>query len=527
MGNTNDLLETSIRPYKNKAEFDLNYPISYKPTIGIVDNSTNQSISLALPFIQQSANSNGVSGRYGSGGGAGGHNTFMSSRGARRMVKPMVSSSSSSGSGYKKNIYSDLEFREYFEWGNLQQLIYSLFQSFAKNYFKLLISQPFEVSRVLLQIGSFKKQPGRIAGLTDKESAAALGVNEDDEDSDDDDDDSRYFARAGSPRPRRTSIEKTPKSVRSFQVSSASKGKTTTQLQPVTLNSLDLLSSLCAKEGATGALKAINTSFLVNTLQYTIESWISGFFAGLLGVPDPLFVDLIHSPNANLSLLLSVVSNVLTGLILSQVSLIKTKFMVTNVGRGIRSFREIVATVPNSFLFVPSTDLIMPNVMSNLVKSLAEYYPDYLLTAVFQINKYNSPTIYNTLLLLFKVCGLFIKLPFETLYNRAQVHFLLNNREVPEAMRISNDDLSVKFGGYYGYFATLYHIIGGTKPVNYGSDNSFGANIVLEDSDKNEINKGWQAAFRGWAPGLVKLTSKFTLKLISSSSSNGMTEEQF
>ncbi|ODV87751.1 hypothetical protein CANARDRAFT_20481 [[Candida] arabinofermentans NRRL YB-2248] len=522
--NSKDNIENSFRPYKNKFEFDSNYPISYKPYLGIIDNNTNQSISTTLPFINQQRTN-----------GGGGTNYVT-----RKIIKPLVTKPSINY--YKKNIYSDLEFKEYFELSNLKQLFLSLINSFTSNYFKLLVSQPFEVSCILLQVGSFeKKLEGKVK--TPESSFSVSGASGDDEDEDEDDeDDVNYFQQEDmSPsRLRHSHIETSTQLKRTQHKKTRSISKSQMKInkqlksssiiiEPNSLNMFDVISATISKEGPRGILKAVNTSFLMNTIQYTIESWVSGFLSGLLNIPDPLFVELIHSPNVNLSLTINIVSNLITNLLIQQISLIRLRFIVTSSNKGIRSFREILWKLPKSFLFKPSNLLILPNIITNLIKSLCIMYPNYLLISKLQLNKYNYPVLYNLLLLIFKIIGLFIKLPFETIYNRAQLNYLLTNKTtLPSIMQLKDDDLCIKFGGYYGYFSTFYYIIMGLKPIKL-NDETYNNEFQLDLNNELELNKGFSSLFHGWKIGLLRLVSRFALNLLSQDEvlSGGVTEEKF
>ncbi|KAH3670485.1 hypothetical protein OGAPHI_001000 [Ogataea philodendri] len=474
--------ESLLRPYKDRNEFDLNYPISYKPYVGIIDNNTNQSISLDLPFVSQASSTGPV-------------------RAARKIIKPLVTKPQTM---YQRNVYSDLEFKEYLDWANLKQLVSSLLHSFATDYFKLLLNQPFEIATLLLQIGSFH----------DHVSINSRAIA-DDSDSDSDND---YFTREDdSPHKLREShIERAPRLSHSKNIPRRPVGDL---IEPESLNMLDIVSSLISKEGPRGIFKAVNTSFLINSLQYTLRSWVSGLISGILGIPDPLYVEMIHSPNANLSLVVSLGSDIITGLLLAQLTLIRMKFIVTNSTKGTRSFRQIIWTLPRFFLISPPKELIIPNLITNTVKALTVHYPTYLLTVVWQMNRYNSIPLYNSLVFVLKAVGVFLKLPFETLYNRAQVNYLLTSDSLPATMKLSPEEMCVKFGGYHGYLSTLYYIFTGSKPVDYGSS-SFKESVVVEIEDANETNKGYEALVRGWKIQLVRLSSRFILNLLEQESSS-------
>lgn len=114
-----------------------------------------------------------------------------------------------------------------------------------------------------------------------------------------------------------------------------------------------------------------------------------------------------------------------------------------------------------------------------------------------------------------------MRLPFETLFARAQVNYLLTNKdELPEAMRIDKEDMCIEFGGYYGYLSTLYYIIAGSRPLTYEGQS------LEVDVDDLEENRGIKAIFRGWKVGLLRLVSSYTLNLLRDDRYN-IVEEKF
>lgn len=508
--NTQSYLDGSLRPYVSRSDFDLHYPIAYQPEIGIIDTATSQSISQSLPIVQSKIG-----------------NTSINSATSRIGIHAFGSKSSAllskDSSAYGKSV-GDLEWSEFFDFNNLKAVLIALSRRFVQGWMKCLVSQPFDVVRILLQVGSFKKNDGASMRPIKARDSALIDDQEEEEEEEDPrglnysdsdyEDRNTYFDEPNIDSMRDSKIERTSRKA-SRKPSGLSKEKANLNLsrvnillEPESLNTFDMLSALLVKEGPRGALKAVNTTFLMRTLQYTIESWISGFISGLIGIPDPLYVDMVHSPNANWSLILSLVSNICSGLLLTQLRLIRAKFIITTSSRGCRSFREIICNIPKLYIFSIPKALLLPSLVTHFIKSFTLNYPEYFLTSM-KINKYNNPYVYNMSSVILKIIGLFVRLPFETLYARAQVNYLLTNRkELPEIMRVEREDMCIEFGGYYGYLSTLYYIVMGSRPLTYEGQS-------LEVSvEKDEENKGFKAIFRGWKVGLLRLVSSYCLKLL-------------
>lgn len=532
--NTQDYIEGSLRPYVSRPDFDLHYPIAYQPGIGIIDTSNSQSISQSLPLIQTQ--------RGGSSGSAGLLDSKVGIHGFGSRVKAPSSAPILSKDTFGSRSVNDLEWNELFDISNLKAILISLTRRFIQGWIKCLISQPFDVVRVLLQIGSFKKNLNinqkslkKVTNDNNTKTSATTSIDIRDSESVTSDSDSdiegrdAYFVNESPSKLRDSQIERLPSrksSKKSLQDQDETNEipkkltKINILIEPESLNTFDMINALLAKEGPRGIMKAVNTTFLMNTLQYTVESWITGFISGIIGIPDPLFVDMVHSPNANWSLMLSIFSNVITSLLLTQLSLIRTKFIVTTSSRGCRSFKEIIWNIPRFHIFSIPKSLIVPSIITNFIKSFTFHYPEYLLTSM-KINKYNNPYVFNMFSVILKIIGLFIRLPFETLYSRAQVNYLLTNKdELPEAMRLEKNDMCIEFGGYYGYLSTMYYIIMGSRPISYEGQS------LEVDVDDFEENKGIVAIFRGWKVGLLRLVSSYTLNLLRDDRYN-LYEEKF
>lgn len=530
--NTQNYTDGSLRPYVSRSDFDLHYPIAYQPQIGIIDTSTSQSISQSLPLVQSQL------GRSSTGSSSSLRNSLVGIHGFGSRTKasanaPILTKDSlSSNSSFSSRSVGDLEWNEFFDINNLKEVLLSLSKRFIQGWMKCIISQPFDVVRILLQIGSFKNN-NRLTTSKVKPKERLIDNNNDNDNENENNSSSEdeiegrdtYFSNdenndsLRSSRIERRPSRKSSDSLNKSRPTGRSK-KPNILIQPESLNTFDMINSLLDKEGPRGVLKAVNTTFLMHTLQYTVESWISGFISGMIGIPDPLYVDMIHSPNVNWSLILKIFSNVFASLLLTQLRLIRAKFIVTTSSRGCRSFREIIWNIPRFYIFSIPKALLIPSIVTSAIKSFTLHYPEYLLLSM-KINKYNNPYVYNMSSVILKSIGLFIRLPFETLYARAQVNYLLTNKtELPEIMRVEKDDMCVEFGGYYGYLSTLYYIIMGSRPLTYEGQS------LEVDVDESEQNKGIQAIFRGWKVGLLRLVAGYTSDLLRDDRYN-IHEEKF
>lgn len=481
----------NLRPYYDAETFRAGGPAIFRPGIGVVDEQGNTIASKITNSsnLKRSINNNigigNVSRGYGGGGGA---------RSSMRNIIRI----NQYNENIKKNMYSDLEFSEYFELNNVSELIRSLVNSFIKNYMRCLIAQPFEVARLLLQIGDFHittndSQHGKHQKKKTNETDYDNNNDDDyDDDDDNDDDDEVYYFQS-----KDEDSEILHRRTRTFKRKSVSKkteSRPTTlrkknHIRPVSLNTVDIMSSLLSQEGTRGLWRATNATFILNALSSTLEAWITGFISPFLQIPDPFFVDVAHSPEPSTTLMLSITASLLTGLILAPLDLIRTKLIVTSINGNERSIRN---SIKNLRYFTCPISLIVPTILNSLASNVFKKLTPYLLFVKFGIDAYGSPVWYSTISLFSNVVELFVRLPIETLLRRSQVSFLLKKSESGNVLKIQNEDqLIVGFDGYSGVFKTLYDI------YHNGGENS-----------------GFEGLFRGWRVGLLNICGSWGLNLL-------------
>lgn len=100
---------------------------------------------------------------------------------------------------------------------------------------------------------------------------------------------------------------------------------------------LDVIGQLWQKDGAWGVWKGSNATFLYTVLQSLLENWSRSFLSAIFNVPDlgvkddiDRLVD-IASPYPWVSLFVAAAAAVTTGLILSPLDLVRTRFVFRSV----------------------------------------------------------------------------------------------------------------------------------------------------------------------------------------------------
>ncbi|KAK6197350.1 uncharacterized protein RJT21DRAFT_110124 [Scheffersomyces amazonensis] len=469
-----------LRPYYDHDTFNAGYSVIFKPGIGLVDTEYNKAItpSLSSSIIEQSVNENtGGKLRYIPGGGVGIHGT------SRRFGNS--SSSILSGSSNDKNYIYDLEFQEYFDTNNLTELFKNLLWNFVKNYCKVLLSQPLEIVRLVLQVGEFdfnKKSSDSKSTITTNNDKRLLTNSEIlDNDDNTSDYEVNYFQSPSESLHYSNRFDSVSSPKKKANKRSSSKKNKKYKIQPISMHTVDIMSAILGKDGPFALFRGINASFIHQTLSHTIEAWITGFISPFLGIPDPFFLDLTHSNDPLRSLWLSVSACVLTGLVLMPLDLIKIRLMITQFNKptledkqsgnfdgyisqessianlansttvinntqptSTRSVRESIRNYPLQYLLYPPSTIVLLTIFHQFSTSIFRKTAPYMLFIRFNIDSYSSPNVYTFVNLISLIMEFFIKLPVENLLRKEQVRFLLKPKSLIEdpyrVLTIDNPD---------------------------------------------------------------------------------------
>ncbi|KAI5957736.1 hypothetical protein KGF57_003002 [Candida theae] len=486
-----------LRPYYDHDSFDAGYSVILKKGVGLIDTKTGKPITANL-------SSNAIEKQVS-------ESSFGSSPGLIRRAfdrQGGVGIQSNKVAG-DKNFISDLEFSEYFEVNNMLELLKNLFWTMFKDYVKVLLAQPLEITRLVLQVGKFnfnaKKKDGkekskRLLDSTHSLSSSnaslrsgsagpeplgqhhhqQLGFAEQDEPIDyfQPQSDSQVWANPNTtyepptPAPPSVSADKfVPPPIKRL---STKKRLRVYKIQPKSLHTIEIMSAIANKDSFLALFRGVNASYLYQVLTHMIEAYITGFVSPFLGIPDPFFLDLTHSNDPFKSLWLSVSACVLTGLVMIPLDLIRVKFMITQptslaltneasnkedvlekaaeeVVQNTRSFRESIRNFPTYYLKHPPTPIIFFTTLYQLSTSVFRKMAPYLLYIKFNIDAYSSPTIYTFVNLLSSIGEFFVKLPVENLLRKEQVRFLLEPKVHDEKKVITivkpEENMIVEFNG--------------------------------------------------------------------------------
>ncbi|KAK5654934.1 hypothetical protein OQA88_6690 [Cercophora sp. LCS_1] len=404
-----------------------------------------------------------------------------------------------------RDIFSDIDLKDYVAEPSpsLVQSVKELIDELAWKYTSVLMAQPFEVAKTILQVRIQDDLGGLAAAAAAEEEAKRavqasqrtpgydqvcpspnwgqdLGLTNDIQaaDSDSDLDEMSYFTSntPSTPTPsyshsRRKKQQQPQSPVQSPTV--PSKPLPAHQLLIRTPNSvLEVIAQLWQKEGAWGVFKGANATFIYSVLSSLLENWSRSLLSALFNVPDlgvkndlDRLID-IASPYPWASLFVAATAAVTTGLILAPLDLVRTRFVITSTARGTRRTFAALRNLP-SYLCPPA--LFLPTVLHSLVHPLLTLSTPLVLRSHFMIDREAAPFTFSFSKFCTSTVALFVKLPLETVLRRGQVAVLsspsyLEALEAPQpgrGRRVGGDQLEtvIPVGPYRDVFGTMYSIV--------------------------------------------------------------------
>lgn len=436
--------ENILRPYYDKNVINTSYPIFYKSDIGLIDTKTKNPISYTISKLllgRTNLKQNQLSART--------YSNFL-----LKLNKDYLSKISEKEFSSAKNYSQDLEFQEYFEKNNITQLFKNLLWGFVKNYSKVFLSHPFELLKLLLQVGIFF--PDGNNEVSKKTKKTASNKYSDDIKSNFLNQKLDYFYDPTEESVFDSAEQKENKNKNKNHISTIRCKKN--KIKPKSTHTMDVMLSIVSKYGPFALFSGLNAQFIYITFSNTIEAWITGFISPFLKIPDPFFLNFTHSNNPSRSLWLSVTACILTGLLLMPLDLIKVKLMVTqfnsvslkkkineqkdketeienydseiNLVSNSRSIKKLIRYYPKKILIKPPLYITLLTILHQFSTCFFRKVIPYLLFIKLNIDFQSSPFLYTIVNLILLFTELFIKLPIENLKRKEQVRFLLKPKSL-------------------------------------------------------------------------------------------------
>jgi mitochondrial fusion and transport protein UGO1 len=422
--------------------------------------------------------------------------------------------------------------------GEAWQNTRNLFDQLLYRYTSVLLAQPFDVAKVVLQVSlppsaptstSQKRRasPKRHAYQASYDSRGKLPAYEEDEDeetdaTEDSDDVPDYFTaaapRSRSPRRRRRTPPSEELSPTPTPTPKSRRQEDPAQEYKLNLKRLDSIThaigAVYQTSGAIGLWRGSNCTFLYNTLSRMTDSFIRSLLLALLGLPEIIGpdanglasafsvpgamglsgLDLNGSPNPIGSLVVVGLSSCLTGLLLAPLDVIRTRLIVAPTAHPPRGVLQNIRRLPS--LLAPS-ELWIPTALAHAVPQLFSAAAPLVLRRQLKITPETTPGMWSLAQFCTCLTDLFLRLPLDTVLRRAQVASL--KRVEPLMPTV------IEPGPYAGVAGTIYSIL--YQEGEMRTKDAKGMVRLRKGQGTAGLVRGWRIGFWGlvgvWGAGVL------------------------
>ncbi|KFY03630.1 hypothetical protein O988_01350 [Pseudogymnoascus sp. VKM F-3808] len=413
-----------------------------------------------------------------------------------------------------RDIFSDIDYSDYVSEGSQStvDMIKQMLDEAMYKYMSVLIAQPFDVAKTILQVRSqalvdrsvrsFSPRNGR------QETSDFRESKYDEYPSDDSDpDEPAYFT---SNAPSATSYTSPTRSRRhatdraGYVLPSADDSPGVNQLTLKRSDSvLEIIGQLWSKEGAWGVWKGSNSTFIYSALLRTFENWARSFLSAVFNAPDPGVVgmlggglDMVDSPYPWSSLGIAVGAAAIAGLALAPLDIVRTKLILMSTNAPRRGLVNELGQLPS---WVCPGKIFVPTVLHSIISPVIIHSTPLVLSSQFSIDPVRTPAVFSVASFLSQAVELFVKLPLETVLRRGQMSVLTS----PPYYTGKELDTVVDIGPYAGPIGTMW-MIAREEGVRDDPESLKPSGPVTRTTRKQKVKQGQgvEGLWRGWRVGM-------------------------
>ncbi|KAG5977296.1 hypothetical protein E4U55_006886 [Claviceps digitariae] len=416
-----------------------------------------------------------------------------------------------------RDVLADIDYRGYLNDSSpsVMQNVKELVDELIWKYTSVLMAQPFEVAKTILQARHQDENAALAAPDSEalkKQNSGRPGSTYDYLDSDSEGEEASYFTSSvpGTPTPsynrslsRRRAQSPPPSALVPKKASIPEHYINIRRSDSV----LDVIGQLWQKDGPWGVWKGSNATFLYTVLQSLLENWGRSFLSAIFNVPDlgvkddlDRLID-IASPYPWASLFVAAGAAVITGVLLSPLDLVRTRLIMTPVTKGQRRTMATLRALPS---YVCPSAIALPTILNSLIHPLLRLSTPLVLRTRFMIDKQVSPTTFSIAKFFASSAAVLVKLPIETVLRRGQMA-VLSGQDYVRALggKDAKLDTIVPVGRYSGVIGTMYHIAAeeGTRENPAAAK----ASSIKKSKAKSKLlqntrvkGQGMEGLYRGW-----------------------------
>jgi mitochondrial fusion and transport protein UGO1 len=431
---------------------------------------------------------------------------------------PKPSTGGTSSSSFS---FPDLDYSDYIPdsspsiSGSIKELIDQTLWKYAS----VLMAQPFEVAKLILQVHVAQNE--EVAGTVSERNGR--DDYEDDDYVDSSDDEPNFFTSSTPPerdfsfsptRGRSGRPSRQANGRRQRHSPAPSKPSSSHRLSIKNPHSLvDALSSLSSSSGALSLWRATNTTFIYTILHRTFETFFRSLLAGILGIPEgdisspspatALASTTILTSTAPLaSVLIATASSTLSSILLSPIDTARTRLILTPASLSPRSLLATIKTLPSPSYLIPS-HLIPITFITSTIPALISSSTPLVLKNHLNLDPVLNPNSWSIATFAFSALDLLVRYPFETVLRRAQISTWTAPSGAPPVLSSSRKAIETIIPVpqiYKGIIPTIWSIMKDEGTSVSKKDKAVAA--MGRSPRRVRKGQGIEGLYRGWRVGM-------------------------
>ena len=418
--------------------------------------------------------------------------------------------------------FPDIDYQDYIPEASpsVTGSVRSLLDQLVWKYTSVLMAQPFEVAKMILQVRV--AQESDLDDTPTRPVANASRQQENEDEAESSDDEPNFFASNGpfesTPSPPSRGRRGRP-SIPQSRTASYREPILPSELGKLFLKNshslIDALSALSSTSGAFSMWRGTNSTFIYNILSRTLETFFRSFLAALFGVAEPDMLvnfsttvvsdtSILSSPSPTSVVLLTTISTALAALLLSPLDAARTRLILTPSTDEPRTLLGTLKTLSPPYL-IPTHLLPITFLTSTLPTLLSTTTPLFLRTYL-HLDPNLNPTPWSIASFASSALDLSIRFPLETVLRRAQIAtWTAPNLQPPssQSKRKAITTIVPVPQSYRGVLPTLYSIVREEGYSESAKDKT--AALMGKAPRRKRKGQGIEGLYRGWRIGLWSL----------------------
>ena len=408
--------------------------------------------------------------------------------------------------------FPDLDYSEYIPEASpsVTGQVKSLLDKALWKYTSVVIAQPFEVAKLILQTRVAQEQDADDAFHGREDGPQTQHFEEED----DEDDEPNYFSSSapfGEPTSRSPMRGRRgrPPRTDSYQRAQTSPDRISMK-NPHSL--MDALSALSSNSNALAVWKGTNSTFIYSVLLRTSETFFRSFLAAVFGIAENDIAltatstslsdsTVISSVFPLATVLIATAATTLSALLLAPIDAARTRLILTPSTQEPRSLLATVRTLSPAYL--TPTHLIPITFLTSSIPTFIATSTPLLLKQYLSIDPATNPTSWSLLTFLTSAVDLTIKFPLETVLRRAQIATWTSPQFSPPSSQSHRKAIKTIVPvpqTYRGILPTMWGIM---RDEGYSeSQRDRTAALMGKAPRRKRKGQGVEGLYRGWRVGL-------------------------